>query len=240
MGINGEKLRGERRTIMNQKIGFILGVLFVFLAGHSTLFAQETNLAADEDMLAPFIDHSIMEGTHTEKTPIEVHATITDDNAVSEVSLFYRAGAASKKNERYTEIKMISNQTDGYDVLIPAEKMLGPKIEYYIQASDMAGNTASKGNLASPLVVAIGTETASQSDQASIQDQASVQDAALFSTDNDAAASEYDAIYKPAKPWHKKWWVWTIASVVLVGAAAGGGGGGSSGTGDSGSLSIAW
>jgi hypothetical protein len=232
---------------MNQKIGFILGALFVLLAGHSTLFAQEIQSVADEDMLAPFIDHSVMEGTQPEKTPIEVHATITDDNAVSKVSLFYRAGAASQKNEGYTEMTMTSNQTDGYDVSIPAEKMLGPKLEYYIQASDMAGNTASKGNVASPLVVSVGT--ASPSDQASVQaatanepdNKASVvEDVALFSTNNDAAAGESDAIYKPAKPWYKKWWVWTIAGVVLVGAAAGGGGGSGSSGGDSGSLSIAW
>ncbi|MEK7286361.1 MAG: hypothetical protein AAB035_03575 [Nitrospirota bacterium] len=235
---------------MNQKIGFILWVLFVLLAGHSTLFAQETIAVADEDMLAPFIDHSIVEGTQPEKTPIEFHATITDDNAVSEVSLFYRVGVASQKNEGYTEMTMTSNQTDGYAVSIPAEKMLGPKLEYYIQASDMAGNTASKGNLASPLVVVIGAiAVASPPDLASVQaatanepdNKASVvEDVALFSTNNDAAAGESDAIYKPAKPWYKKWWVWTIAGVVLVGAAAGGGGGSGSSGGDSGSLSIAW
>ena len=51
-------------------------------------------------------------------------------------------------------------------------------------------------------------------------------------------------IIEERKPWYKKWWVWAIVGVVLVGGAAvalGGGGGSSDSTGSGpGNINVNW
>ncbi len=216
---------------MNNKIWLILAIIsYVFvLTQPAALFAQGADPIQEEDFFAPFIDHSALDESLTEKQSVDIQATITDNLTVQSAVLFYRSLEGSQKKERFTELNMALSEGDIYAVTIPGKYVVGSALEYYIQASDTSGNTAYRGNESAPLTVSIGAgKTASE-------------EAALFSTREETAS---DGVYKADKPWHKKWWIWAIGGAVLVGAAAGGGGGGgnaSAGTGNNpGSLNVSW
>ena len=188
-------------------------VLILVVAVYTFLFlplaqlgAQTTQTPLEDDLISPLIQHD----SSTQSVPVgealQLQATITDNGAVKEVVLFYRKMGATE----YSKTNMNRTGSDVYSATIPKEVVMEPGLEYYIQASDSAGNIVMRGIAFSPLVVTVAT----------ILPPAPVATNGLSSTTKPASSPH----------WYKKWWVWAIVGVVLVGAVAGGSGGGESQT----------
>ena len=105
-------------------------------------FTQTTYTTAFEntqvDNVRPSITHTPVT-TATLGTELPITATVTDGNSgVSVVQLNYRiTGAAT-----YTTAYMIAIGANTYRAVIPATAVTAAGLEYYIEAIDLAGNTA--------------------------------------------------------------------------------------------------
>lgn len=139
--------------------------------------------------------------------PFLVHAAVSDDVAVAKVRLYFRAEGA----DGYRSIEMTSTRPGSYTATIPAHHRSDRAIEYFIQAEDTSGNIALRGAAFEPMRIA----------------DPSIVDPSLVPKKEEPAARLIMKTPTPSgKPWYKKWWVWTLAGAVIVGAAAGGRGGG--------------
>jgi len=163
--------------------------------------AQTDQTPLEDDLISPLIQHDSLTQSMPTGKALQLQATITDNGAVKEVVLFYRKMGATE----YSKTNMNRTGSDVYSATIPKEVVMEPGLEYYIQASDGAGNTVMRGIAFSPLLITVATVIPPT-----------------------IAATNLSSTTKPASSprWYKKWWVWAIVGVVVVGAVAGGDGGG--------------
>ena len=184
---------------------FIVAIIcnsLIFLPLVSAYAAEGLALPAGDviapEITAPPITKKIPPGERT-----TIHATVTDNIGVKNVTIFYRdMGAIDFKR---TEMMRELGTKDEYMATLP--EIMAPGIEYYIQATDNAGNTILHGHTFSPLTLTVSPDVLPQEGQ----------DAMVI-------APQEEAVAKPAKGINK--WVWIGLGVLAVGALAGGGGGG--------------
>ena len=190
----------------------IIALYAFVLAPLAAVWAQDVTLE-DGDITAPLIQHDPPEMAASTGQPLEIMAVITDETAVKEVNLFYRA----QGNTEYFSVNMALQGDDIYQAVIPQDDVVEPGLEYYIQASDTAGNVVLRGFSFEPLIITVTPFIPELEDE--FIAEAPIEEEPLFKTEG-----------PKTKPWYKKWWVWTIAGgVVIVAAAAGSGGGGGAG-----------
>lgn len=171
------------------------------------------------DQTAPVIQQQPPQWPAAAGDSIVISATITDDYGVQQAVIYYR----KRGREAYLLTMMAHAGENVYRATLPAELIGGGGLEYYLEAKDGSGNTARRGAAATPLIIVAGTPGPAP------PAQVETDDAAPQPTDGlrtEAGASE--------QSWYQKWWVWTLAGVVVAGvaaAAAGGGDGGGDGGG---------
>ena len=187
----------------------ILRVFIVVIVSNSLIFLPLINAYAAEslafptgDLIAPEIDSPPI----TEKLPPgerpTIRATVTDNIGVKNVTIFYRDIGETDFQRKEMER---APGTDDYSATLPAITV--PGIEYYIQATDQAGNTLLHGHTFAPLTVNVPAEAIAQ------------QEPEASAPEKEAAATSEKGISK---------WVWIGLGVLEVGALAsdsGGGGG---------------
>ena len=160
------------------------------------------------DLIVPEVIHKPDTSNVRSGDSKAIRATVTDNVGIKSVTLFYRPIGA--KNYVRLEMKPVAG-SDDYEAVV--SDIESPGIEYYIQATDLAGNTLLNGYEFSPLVIS-ATEAKGG---------------------NDAAVGENTADSKPAaasSSFDKKW-LWIGLGVLAAGAAlAASGGGDGSGGGD--------
>ncbi len=162
------------------------------------------------DLVAPEIKSPQINTKVAPGESIIVNATVTDNVGVQNVTLFYRNTGATD----FQRVEMSRKQvTDNYSVTLP--EVIEPGVEYYIQATDLAGNTVLHGHTFSPLTISVSSDSILVPEQ-----------------QGDNAAAE-----QPAKKGVSKW-VWIGLGVLAVGAAASGGGGGGGGDPTTGTVTI--
>lgn len=165
------------------------------------------------DLVAPVIEHSPFGKDILPGQSIDVKATVTDNVGVKEVVLFYREINAA-------EFKRLGmrRDLDSHTYVATLSAIGSPGLEYYIQATDLAGNTLFFGHLFLPLVVTVAPAADVDGRETKI-----------------VAAKESKAVSanKEKKSGVSKW-VWIGLGVVVAGALAGGGGGGGGGSSDGG------
>lgn len=168
-----------------------------------TVYAAEGLAFPTGDLVAPQIDSPpVTEKIPPGERPI-INATVTDNVGVKTVTIFYR----DKGETEFQRKEMLRDPgTDKYSATLPA--IVAPGIEYYIQATDQAGNTLLHGHTFAPLTLNVLPGKSTQEGQEAV-----------------AAAPQGEAVAKPEKGVSK--WVWIGLGVLAVGALAGGGGGGS-------------
>ncbi|MFV2055233.1 MAG: hypothetical protein ACC707_02155 [Thiohalomonadales bacterium] len=130
--------------------------LFVFI-GQSLLyppfvFAAKLSLPSG-DLIAPEVTHEVISEKFIFGESAQINARVTDNVGVKSVILFYRTTGSID----YKRIAMTKGEdSDSYFVRLGYEDVQEPGIEYYIQATDLAGNTLLYGYSFSPLVVGVG------------------------------------------------------------------------------------
>lgn len=178
-----------------------ISVILCFILTFSPLL-QAANKSSSDDMIAPEVEQKNYVDTVTNGSNHEVIVTVTDNNKVKQVLLYYRA--IGTKEYKY---KTMRNDIlkDDYAATISSDEISSIGIEYYIQAKDLSGNTILHGYSFSPLSV----KTVSSD---------SVKTA---STDDKSSIKEEDDSYNK--------WIWIGLGVLALGAAAASSGGGDSG-----------
>lgn len=145
--------------------------------------------------------------------PLRVQATVTDDVEVAEVTLMYRGAGDSE----YWRLPMLEAPgSDIYSADLP--DTAGPRIEYFIQASDREGNATPDQTLA-PYVVTV-TE---------------------MKTDFAAAPAEVTAPLPAREQEGISKWVWYglgIAAVAVLSGSGSSGGGDTNSSGNSGTGTV--
>ncbi|MCF6235722.1 MAG: hypothetical protein L3J70_05015 [Gammaproteobacteria bacterium] len=172
------------------------------LAFSPVVFAEQLALPSG-DLIAPKIVFTPITKPINADEALELSATVTDNVAVQSVTLFYRTIGTSDYERTALQRE---EQTDQYHTTIDAVQ--SPGIEYYLQATDLAGNTLLRGYSFSPLIVNVNT--------------------AVDSPTTESTASILEAETKPEIEIEKsssKKWLWIGLGVLAVGAIASSGGG---------------
>ena len=185
----------------------ILRLFIVAIISNSLIFLPLVNTYAAEGLALPsgdLIAPEIISPPITNKIPpgdTTIHATVSDNVGVKSVTVFYRNIGATdfQRKEMMREIG-----TEDYSVTL--SEMMEPGIEYYIQATDQAGNTILHGHTFSPLTLTVSSDALPQEGQ-------------------DAMAVVAPQDEKTEKKGISKW-VWIGLGVLAVGAIAASGGGG--------------
>ncbi len=155
------------------------------------------------DLIAPAVEHIPIEKNVYAGQQIDIKATVTDNVGVENVILFYR-------DANVTEFKRLKMNRDLDSFVYTAQLTVAdsPGLEYYIQATDLAGNTLLFGYSFSPLTIAV--VPAAMGDIA-------IENGTTTVTSSTKVGEEKSGISK---------WVWIGLGVVVAGAALSGGGGG--------------
>ncbi len=155
------------------------------------------------DLIAPVIEHAPIEKDIYAGQQVDIKATVTDNVGVKNVILFYR-------DANVTEFKRLKMNRDLDSFVYTAQLTAtdSPGLEYYIQATDLAGNTLLFGYSFSPLTIAV--VPAAMGDIATENGTTTV-------ASSTKVGEEKSGISK---------WVWIGLGVVVAGAALSGGGGG--------------
>ncbi len=181
-------------------------ILVVLLSFSFILFpvVQAAELALPSgDLIAPAIQHTPIEKDIYAGQQVDIKATVTDNVGVKNVTLFYRDANAVE----FKRLKM-NRDLDSFVYTTQLTATDSPGLEYYIQATDLAGNTLLFGYSFSPLTIAVVP--------------AAMDDIATDNSNTTVATSvkvgeEKSGISK---------WVWIGLGVVVAGAALSGGVGG--------------
>ncbi len=183
----------------------LLRMTFVTLLSASLILlpvVQAAELALPSgDLIAPVIEHTPIEKDIYAGQQVDIKATVTDNVGVKNVILFYR-------DANVTEFKRLKMNRDLDSFVYTAQLTAAdsPGLEYYIQATDLAGNTLLFGYSFSPLIIAVVPATMDD-----------------IATDNSNATAATSVKVGEEKSGISKW-VWIGLGVVVAGAALSGGG----------------
>jgi len=157
------------------------------------------------DMVAPSVTQETYIDNIEPGQDYEITVTVKDDVGVQQVILYYRdVGSDVYKTQAMLPI----DKTDDYTGKIIGDEISEPGIEYYIKATDQAGNTLLHGYSFSPLSVkTVGSDGIANTTSSSGLGELANNDSSIFSNK----------------------WFWIGVGVLVLGAAASGGGGGGGG-----------
>jgi len=195
----------------------MLRLCLVLLLSQSLIFspllhAEQLSLPSG-DLIAPEVTHvpdttAIISGSNK-----VIKATVTDNVGIKAVILFYRP----KGEENYDRLNMSRQGGSSDEYVVEINNLASPGIEYYIQATDLAGNTLLHGYAFSPLAVNVRVPPSESEPDVAKSD--------AESTTTTLAADSTEKSYK---------WLWIGLGVLAVGAIAAGSGGGGGGGGSTG------
>ncbi len=172
---------------------------------YAPLLRAEQLALPSADLTAPQVTQENYIDTVKPETNHNITVTVTDNVGVNQVTLYYRAIGT----ETYSRLSMEKiAKTNNYHVVIDADKIKTPGVEYYVQAMDNAGNSVLHGYSFSPLSVKTDANAASIANASS-------------STTIETKKSSNT-------------WLWVGLGVLAVGLAASGGSSSSSSNGSSG------
>jgi len=191
-------------------------LLFILTNVSGIAHADQLALPA-ADVTAPTMEQKNLVTKITAGKDHQIVVTATDNVAVKNVILFYR-----NTGEKIYQTRVMHNvpDTDDYGVTLSASEIQGDGLEYYIQATDPAGNTLLLGYAFSPIAVLV--------EHPNLKEQVASSSAMDSMTPEKAPEKKYESD-KSNK------WLWIGLGVLAVGAlAASSGGGGGDGGGSSG------
>jgi hypothetical protein len=105
---------------------------------------QDTAFDESDDNIGPEIDHAGVESPQPSSAYLNVTATITDESQVLSGTIWYRRQTSTD----WKSIAMSSSGADQYLGVIPPEELYSAGMHYYIEASDVFGNTSTSPDAA--------------------------------------------------------------------------------------------
>jgi bacillopeptidase F len=107
-----------------------------------------------DDLQAPVIQHTPVTDSY-KRLPIELTANVSDNVSVTNVQLRFRAPGMNWWGTTDMARTAGDFKSGTYTGSIPPDVTQGDSVQYYIQATDYGGNTASSGSAAHPITVAL-------------------------------------------------------------------------------------
>lgn len=199
---------------MNRFVQAVISLLFIANIVSGVAHADQLALPA-ADVTAPVMEQKNMVNKIAPGEDHQILVTATDNVAIKNVILFYRnIGDNVYRNKVMRNVP----DTDDYSVTFSASELHGDGLEYYIQATDNAGNTLLLGYAFSPIAVLVEHPVVNE------------QVASSSAMDSTTPEKKYESekSYK---------WLWIGLGVLAVGALASSSGGGGGGDGGSGGTS---
>lgn len=140
-------------------IPFLIGLILAFASS-----ADDAFRAANDDIVAPWIEHTPIFGeVLNELAPLGISAKVADNSSVQSVVVYYRTVGMGE----FERLVMKPSQDDIYAATIPGQAIQPPGLEYYIEATDVAGNTSLKGATFSPIRLSVQGDVATPDTSAS-------------------------------------------------------------------------
>jgi hypothetical protein len=208
-------------NMSKRSIRFVLVVMLIQSMLFSTIVHAEQLLLPAADVSAPEVNHKPIIGPIPVGATHQLKATVSDNVGVDGVSLFYRQ-VGDSQYQRKTMLRE-TNDSDVYSITLGTKDLAVPGIEYYIQATDLAGNSVLYGYSFEPIKLNV------------------MSGAEVTTVKNE---STFDEVLNGDSKENKKGgfkWVWIALGALAVGAvaaAASGGGGDDGGGGDSGTVTV--
>lgn len=115
-----------------------------------TAFAQPEIQQVATDQTPPVLHHETVRRV-IEGQSLTLSVRASDDTGLDRVRLLYRVDALSA----FQETLFLPRATDRYEVTLGSTELREPRVDYYIEAIDRAGNVTALGNELTPLVVAV-------------------------------------------------------------------------------------
>ena len=196
------KLWGET-AVLTATARIILSITLIQSLIFSPIVTAEQLSLPANDMTAPEISHTPINGVVKQGSSQKIAATVTDDSGVKTVTLYYRDVGASHYERKAMKRALDSNE---YSAAI---KISDNGVQYYIQAEDVQGNTVLNGYSFSPFTIRVAKAGEENNTGAAAGDNAFA----------GAGKEESGSNMK---------WVWIGLGLLAAGALAGGGGGGGS------------
>lgn len=194
--------------------------LLLFIALYTFLFIPIAPVLAFDnspDKASPIVQHDSQHVIVPAGKALKIDATIRNNLGIKNVTFFYRKSGESN----YQMVKMNTEGNDLYSATIPEEAVQEPGLDYFIQASDEAGNIIIRGLAFTSFALTVV--------QGVIVPEP-IKPLILIPSPEERMTMKTEApAFEGSKPWYKKWWIWTIAGAVVIGAAAAGGHGGGGG-----------
>lgn len=191
-------------------------LILVMVAFYSFLCLPITPLLAQTlkrtENQPPVIQHTPAKKAGTMEDPLIIQAGINSHEKLKEVTLFFRTTG----EQEYSSLKMEWVGGENYIAIVPRRFIQRPGIEYYIQASDHSGHTATQGKPNAPFMVDLKANTSEKRDPAATSAPQFEKKSFRLNTQETAE----DLAENRKKPWYRTWWVWTIAVGVAAGVAA--------------------
>lgn len=177
------------------------------------------------DMIAPTVTHQPISESVVAGSSYKFKVRVTDNVGIRSVILFYRT--MGSKTYRSIAMRSTTQTEDLYTVVLEAEVITAPGIEYYIQAQDLAGNTVLQGHSFSPLTAKI---TAPAVEMEAVTELTETPTPVLKN-----GLAQKSLLYK------NKWlWIGAVALVAGAVAASSLGGDGGDADGETGEVTISW
>lgn len=126
----------------------IITLLVPLLAMSPHLYAEEISF----DFVPPEISHTATIDAVQGIQPRIISATVIDEAGVRQVVLKYR----TKGERHYMQLEMLPDSSPSlFMATIPERDAIDPGVEYFIEATDVSGNTSSRGFSVAPLFLPI-------------------------------------------------------------------------------------
>lgn len=179
-----------------------LTAIFLLVTFSQLAQADKTSKAKNAlDLEAPTIEHKTISEGIPANTPITLSATIKDNIGVKNAQVNYRMAGESE----YQQIKMNKIGADLFSIVIPVNTSKQTALEYYIEATDLSGNTILKGLNFSPLRVAITIPVTTPSNQ--------------FENDRAFVMENVSTPIETKKKSKDNSWIWWTVGALVAGGA---------------------
>lgn len=191
-------------------------ILAAYLSFLPIAQAQQGN-----DVISPVIKHEPLAEPLSLGEPLAISATVTDNVGVESVLLFFRT--RGRNAYQRTPMRRIGT-TNMYMVTLKGVRT--PGLEYYVQATDVAGNILLEGYDFAPMFVAVKDPAVPAAEEAPKAPAAAAAKPPPAKTTTASAAAKKKEESGAMK------WVWIGLGVLAVGALASGGSSGGGGDSD--------
>ncbi|NOZ52361.1 MAG: hypothetical protein GXP08_04325 [Gammaproteobacteria bacterium] len=160
-------------------------------------YSAEVLALPASDLIAPDIHHDPITKVVAFGERTTIRATVTDNSGIKDVFFFYR----EINTNEFKPLRLTREpDSDVYSAKLPP---IEERIEYYLQATDLAENTVLLGQRFLPLTIAIAPATVPQKIPPAVQEPI-----------DDKISTKKGGVSK---------WVWIGLGVLAVGALASGG-----------------